>query len=642
MEKIVYFDYCAFILLLVLLITTIYRKMVRGKLNHFFLLVIVVTLIAATADVCALNLDRLGAGNVLAKHIAHSVYLLAHNSTIPFYIIYLFAITDTWHVLHQKRWLSIGVALPYAVMLIFMVSNPFTNFIYYLNGNDAYTRGSGFIFLYVLSAFYVLYGFLYLWRFRTLFSGPRFYILLSMFPLMMIVAAIQFFFPRMVLELFVGAIALTYISMMVQRPEELVDSETGLFKLSAYVRSMQNSSITKKPMEIIMLNIINYQVVFDMLGYDNMNRLLRSIANQLNALNKNRHTYAELYYLGQGKFRIVMDNRHFEQTAETALLVCRALKPGISLNQMEINLVAHVCIARYPEDISDIDALLAFGNDLNNRPYTGEVLYAADIFKKEHYDIMRDIDRIMEQALADRSFEVYYQPIYSVEEQRFNSAEALLRLKNEKYGFISPEIFIPAAEKNGAIHKIGAFVIDEVCRFISSEAFRDLGIDYIEVNLSVAQCMQSNLAKNILDTLDMYNVSPEQINLEITETAASYSQNAMMENLRELTSAGLSFSLDDYGTGYSNIRRIASLPLHLIKLDKSFTNIEDNPKMLVILENTIRMIKAMNMKIVVEGVETESMVEQFAALKCDYIQGYYYSRPIPQNEFVAFIQHAKI
>lgn len=312
-----------------------------------------------------------------------------------------------------------------------------------------------------------------------------------------------------------------------------------------------------------------------------------------------------------------------------------------TFNGITVDLVANVCIAKFPEDIDNVDSLLSFGRDLHKIPYTGSVLYASELFKKEYYDIKKDIDIIIEEALANKKFEVYYQPIYSVMEKRFNSAEALLRLKTEKYGFISPEIFIPAAEKSGAIHKIGSFVMDEVCKFIAGDEYKKLGLDYIEINLSVSECMQVNLANDILETIDKYGVRRDQINLEITETAASYSQQAMMDNLDALNKAGISFSLDDFGTGYSNMRRIASLPLSIVKLDKSFTNLKENPKLLIVLENTIHMIKDMHMKIVVEGIETENMAEMFSGLECEYIQGYYYSKPLPQKDFAEFINNKK-
>ena len=149
--------------------------------------------------------------------------------------------------------------------------------------------------------------------------------------------------------------------------------------------------------------------------------------------------------------------------------------------------------------------------------------------------------------------------------------------------------------------------------------------------------MRHGLAEHLLGIMKKYGVSSDQVNLEITETAASYDQNVMTENLSELSAAGISFSLDDYGTGYSNMYRIAALPLKIVKLDKSFVN-NQNAKMWTILQNTVRMIKDLNMEIVVEGIETKDMVKKFSDLHCDFIQGFYFSKPVPREEFVQFIK----
>lgn len=640
MEKITYFDYCAFIILVILLISTIFRRMTKGRLNRYFFAMLAVSVLSVLADIAAINLDKMGAGNVGAKHIAHTLYLFFHNLTTPLYILYLVAQTDTWHKLDQSKIQKVLLTLPLCVVTLALAINPFRNIVFYLDRNDYYTRGSCFLLLYVAAFIYIVYGVTYIYYYRKLFSKRRYIALVSIFPLMLVAVVIQYFFPEMVVEMFANACGLLFISMMIQRPEETIDIETGLGKLSAYVTDMKRAFTNGKPMEIILINVANYNTVREMLGYDSMNEVLERIADDIVALNRKQGLEAELYYLGAGKFRYVIDHRHFHKTEETAQMINAAMREDFEFNQMELNLVTCVCIAKCPEDISDVDSLLAFGNDLNTKAYTGEVLYACDIYRKEYYDIMRDMDRIIERALAEHKFSVYYQPIYSVNEQRFNSAEALLRLKDDKYGFISPEIFIPAAEKSGAIHKIGAFVLDEVCRFIASEEYKMLQLDYIEINLSVAQCMQNDLANQVLETIDKYKITPDQINLEITETAASYSQKTMMENLSILNNAGISFSLDDFGTGYSNMRRIASLPLHLVKLDKSFANMGDNPRLQIVLQNTIQMIKAMNMKIVVEGIETEKLVQQFSDLQCEYIQGYYYSKPIPKEEFVDFIKES--
>ena len=309
---------------------------------------------------------------------------------------------------------------------------------------------------------------------------------------------------------------------------------------------------------------------------------------------------------------------------------------------MLINLLANICITRCPEDIDNVDAVMRFGTELSDWKYTGQIMYARDIYKKENYDLIKNLDVIIDSAFVDGRFEVYYQPIYSLSAKRYNSAEALLRLYDEKYGYVRPDIFIPAAEKSGMIHKIGKFVLEEVCRFIVSDKFKELGLDYIEVNLSVIQCMSSELADDVREIMNRYNVSSEQLNLEITETAAAYAQTTMMNNIEELNDDGIAFSLDDFGTGYSNMKRIASMPFAIVKLDKTFTEMNENDKMLKVVKNTISMVRDMNLRILVEGVETLESFKEFEALGVDYIQGYYFSKPLPMEKFVSEVKRVNM
>lgn len=638
MERIIYFDYCALIILIILLISTVFRKMIRGRVNRCYLLMIAVSFITVLADIYTVHLDLLGDGNIAAKYISHTVYLLFHNLTPYIYILYLVAQTDTWHKFKRMYLRNAVLVLSFFIIVVALFINLFYPVIFYFDEKCAYTRGNYFLLLYASVVVACIAGIIYIIHYRKLFSKRRFSALISLYPLMGAAVLVQFFYPTLVVEMFAITCGLLFILMMVQRPEEIIDSETGLGKLGAYVSDMKRAFVNEKPIKVIMINVANYHTIMEMLGYDNMNEVLRMIADMLTGLNKRQKIGADLYYLGVGKFRFVVDEDHFDKTEDTAQAIHALMMRGLWFNRMDINLMTYVCIADCPGDIDDVDSLLAFGNDLNNQVFTGEIYYAKDIYKKEYYDLQKDMDRIIEEALASHRFSVYYQPIYSIKEKRFNSAEALLRLKDDRYGFISPEVFIPAAEKSGAIHKIGTYVLEEVCRFISGEDYKELKIDYIEINLSAAQCMRGDIAEQVLEILDKYKIHPGQINLEITETAASYSQKVMMKNLNKLNSAGIGLSLDDFGTGYSNMRRIASLPFNIVKLDKSFVNEEKNPRLLIVLENTINMIKSMNMKIVVEGIETESLVKQFSDLQCEYIQGYYYSRPLPKEEFIAFIK----
>ena len=237
---------------------------------------------------------------------------------------------------------------------------------------------------------------------------------------------------------------------------------------------------------------------------------------------------------------------------------------------------------------------------------------------------------------------MYYQPIYSFEHGRFISAEALIRLTDDEYGFISPGLFIPAAEKRGVILPIGDFVLEDVHKFISENDFDALGLKYIEINLSVAQCLQEELPVKLALLSDRYGVSPDKVNLEITETTYEEMGSVMETNLAALTGMGYTFSLDDYGTGYSNMQRVSKLPLKMVKLDKSLVDDMISEDGLSIVRNTVKMMRDIDKELVAEGVETKDRLEELEDMGCHFIQGYFFSKPLPADEFIAFIKEHNV
>ena len=636
--KNVNYDYCAILIISILIITTILRRMIKGKVNRSFLEVLIVAWLTILFDIWAVHLDNLGVQQMFTKYVAHMGYLVLHSFSMPFYITYVVAMTDTWHLFKAKRLFAFLSSFPVLVITVLILASPATKWIFYINAQYEYTRGKYFTLLYACAVIYLIYGLVYLGVHRRMFRRRYLISLGIVFIAEIIGVVVQYFYPTALVEMLCMSIGLLFISLMLQRPEERLDVVTGLNKITAYMDDMRQAFKTKKPIRIVMINITNYASVRELLGYGKCMQVMAEVAKHMMQMDKEKKLSSEMYYLEQGKFRFVMEEKRFDQVLDIAKEMNRIMKENFVINQMAVNMITNVCIADCPQDISDVDTLMAFGDTLQEVPYTGDIMVASDLLKRLHYDMMHDMDAIIESALSNHRFEVYYQPIYSVEEKRFHSAEALIRLKDEKYGFISPEIFIPAAEKSGAIHKIGDFVLEQVCAFIASEEYKKLGLSYIEVNLSVVQCMQPKLADHIMGILNRYGVQPEQLNLEITETAASISQQALEDNIEDLTDRGLKFSLDDFGTGYSNMQRIVKLPFNIIKLDRTFTELYDNPKLGIVLTNTINMIKAMDMKIVVEGVETAEMLKLFSDLRCEYIQGYYFSKPIPREEFVKFIQ----
>lgn len=638
MEKLLAFDFSAFLVMGVLLFTTVTRRMTHGKENRIFLATLACAFLTTVFDTWSIILDVYADGQLTLKYISHSLYLFFHSLMVLIYISYIISLADIWHRLKRNILHKILIPLPILAVTVSLITNFFTHKVFYMDEAGHYCRGTYFPILYIAGFVYAVYGIFFIWANRILFKRSRFWALMSVFILVFAATFLQMFMPDVVIEMFATTIGLLFISMIVQKPEENIDLITDLQNSTAYTIDIKRNLYNEKVFDIIMINVSNFHSIRDIIGFDAANDLLKEIANKLKLLNKTSKINSDLYYLGKGKFRMTIDEDKRERSNEIAELINTDLQAQISVNHTNLNLVCYVCVTRCPYDVDDYEILMHFGDRFtDDHEYSGNVLLARDLFSKERYDLFNKLDSIIDNALTNHKFQVYYQPIYSTKENRFNSAEALLRLKDDTYGFIPPDVFIPAAEKSGAIHKIGAYVLEEVCEFIASKDFQNLNIDYIEINLSVTQCIHQDLVSQVLGILEKYKVTPDKINLEITETATSHVQGIMAKNIQELTEAGVHFSLDDFGTGYSNMQRVASLPLKMVKLDRTFVNHEDNPKLSIVLENTVKMIKDMDMQIVAEGIETEQLVTRFADMQCEYIQGYYFSKPIPKNDFIVFI-----
>ncbi len=646
MVKLIYFDICALLLMTILLYTTFARKMTGRVVDKIFIIMTMVALGCCAADLCALSLDNTVSVHpektelLPALYWAHSLYLLLHNLSAPLYTLFVVSLTDTWHKLRRHKVCVYFTLAPIAALIIAIATNPLTGLVFTFDGL-VYTRGLLFPGLYITTIFYTAFGIVFLLTNRRLFTLRKLFSIIAIVPLLVVAMLVQMAYPHALVEMYANAMGLLFITMTIQRPEEIVDTATGLRKTSAYVDDMKKNYINDKHVGVVMINSLNYVSLQSGLSYDDTTALLEHTAERLNAINREMKLRAGIYYIERGRFRFVLDDEHKDRINEAAERINSELKAKYTVGGREAELICCICCARLPEDISDFKTLMSFGADFHEKcRFTGSIMTAEEIFSQKHFRLMNKIDGIIENALANHKLQVYYQPIYSTTRRRFVSAEALLRLIDDEYGFVSPEIFIPAAEKNGLILRIGDYVLEEVCRFLAGEDYKRLGLDYIEVNLSVAQCMQEDLADKIISLVNKYGVSPDSLNLEITETAEATAHSAMERNLNRLSAAGFSFSLDDYGTGYSNIKRVVSMPLKIVKLDKSFVDEMNNPRMLIVVENTVKMLKDMDMEIVVEGIETQPMVERFAELRCDFIQGYYFSKPIPQDKFVEFILSA--
>ena len=243
-----------------------------------------------------------------------------------------------------------------------------------------------------------------------------------------------------------------------------------------------------------------------------------------------------------------------------------------------------------------------------------------------------DIRKCLEDALDNDKLEVFLQPLMDCRTGKRVAAEALVRLRNERGKLIRPDLFISMAEQEGYIVRLGEQVLSKVCRFIRDHDMKALGIRWINVNLSPVQFMSRDIPERFAEILAEHGVPEEMIHLEITEQSM-IDFSLLRDQITGLHNNGFQFALDDYGSGYSNLSRVRQYPFTNIKIDMDVVRSYCREKDLL-LPALIQGFKKMNLSITAEGIETEEMAGIMRDISCDYLQGYYFSRPVPMAEFV--------
>ena len=241
------------------------------------------------------------------------------------------------------------------------------------------------------------------------------------------------------------------------------------------------------------------------------------------------------------------------------------------------------------------------------------------------------IKRAVEYAVENNSVEMFLQPLMDSNDYRLVGAEALARIRDENGNLIPPGLFIPIAEKNGRINSMGEQMFEKACEFIHNHDIEKIGISWINVNLSPIQFLRPDLNKRFSQILGKYKVPAEKIHLEITEESM-IDYALLQKQIQSMRSSGFQFVLDDYGSGYSNMSRLKKCPFINIKLDMGIVRdyFKDRDK---ILPSLVQAFKQMNFTVTAEGVENLEMVEIMKKIGCDFLQGFYFSKPLPAEEF---------
>ena len=620
---------------IILMIMYLMKQNYATRQNRLFLCLLVNNLFSSALNILTLYTISFPEQYPLwLCYLSNQVYLLLFNLMAVFFMLYIDAMIRLPKFKTAIRALAWGIVALDATLLF---TSPFTHSTIYFDEQLVYRHGPYMTVLYITAFLAVSAANVLFVIARKRFNAYQVFSITGFVLCVFVSVFFQMFHPPYVISNYTCALMLFFLYSAFENPAYYTYNDTRCYNRRAFLETIRKLDKKEEPYLLIGIEMASFDVFVNAYGQENVAIISGKIAERLNSM-----FGTSAYAISINCFVLITSEAESDALL-TQVGECFARPFAIDTEKEAREIPVDVVVRKIPVtqyDISGLEMEEIVHEIMGNAPMDApEIEDISHTVEKVHRK--RAIMHVINEAILQDRFEVYYQPILDTKTMRFHSAEALIRLQDERFGYISPEEFIPLAESRGQIDAIGKIVFEKVCAFMKSSKCAAYGVDYIEINLSTVQCRQANLVDSLLEMMQEYGIEPHKINLEITETAQMESAEMLKLTgvMNRLHNYGVTFAIDDFGSGFAAIDYLVKLPVDLVKIDKSilWQAMEDKVAMMV-LRHTIRMIKEVDKKIVVEGVETEEMADLLIREGCDYLQGYYYSKPVPQEAYLAFLQ----
>lgn len=416
------------------------------------------------------------------------------------------------------------------------------------------------------------------------------------------------------------------------------DTLTGLPNRSYFQANLQRLVKNKIHHALLVFDLDNFKKVNDSLGHEAGDVLLCKVAERIRGLGRNQDS---VYRLGGDEFSLIIeDTNDIHTITSIAKEVLKSIALPLRLKSQEIVLYSSIGIVLYPEDgtnpqelLKNADTAMYHAKNAGGNKYQ----FFSDSMNKAAVKRLQ-IESLIRHGLKEDFFSVFYQPKIEIATGKIAGMEALVRFETPGKGIISPAIFIPVSEETGQIIDIGEVVLRKAC--FATKKWVDAGLfeGRIAVNLSAVQFTQPNLVAMIASILKESKLAAKYLELEITEGTVMDSPQKAIDTMLQIRAMGIHLSLDDFGTGYSSLAYLKKFPLNTLKIDKAFVDdIETSEKGRNMVATIVTIAHNLGMAVVAEGVETNQQLSFLSGLRCEQLQGYLYSKPLPENDFQKYL-----
>ncbi len=503
--------------------------------------------------------------------------------------------------------------------------------IYIFDGTeDAYTYGPAVLCVYLFALMYVFATCAILFIFHNKVSRRREFAVGLWMLIWIIAAVIQFLNNELLLVGFATAIGVLILFVIMENPESNLDRKLGCFNSYALTEYISELQKRERPFGILVLSFGNARLMEERRSY--AEAILRSVVN---GIRKNKKVLI-FKNARQGLLFIGNDGDGLYKVGLEVLEI-------LSSNQ-EWKKETRLSLIRKGESIKNSEELIGFLSFLRQE-YTNEKdrVFSVGEAVVEQFRQRFVMEKKIAEALDEDRVEVHLQPVYCPKEKRYTAAEAVVRIREKDGSLVSPSMFISAAENSGQVLDLGERVFEKVCKFLRDEEALVLGIRQIQINLSVVQCEQKDLPVRLISILEKYGVSPSCIDFEITETASISSKSVIFFNIRKLIDYGFKFSLDDFGQGNSNLMYVVEMPISTIKLSmEMIKEYFTNAKAKMAVKAVVALAHGVGISVVAEGIETKEAMDATIREGVDFVQGYYFAKPLSMPEFIEFVKQEQI
>jgi EAL domain-containing protein (putative c-di-GMP-specific phosphodiesterase class I)/GGDEF domain-containing protein len=429
------------------------------------------------------------------------------------------------------------------------------------------------------------------------------------------------------------SVGVTVLYLTIGNPNTYMDHMTGALDKHYFDKWFFEQQAKGKPIHVITIDLPRLKHVNKLFGSSAGNQLLVYIAETLQKISP----YVQVFRISGKKFFLVMQTlADYEQTRDKVLNLFRT---NFDVNGRPVAFPAIICGIingeKLPENtfISYVDYMTSLVKDSRET-----VLIQSDEKTMNGFIYEQKIELFLNEAIEKNLFDVYYQPIYSMETNRYTTLEALSRLWHPTLGYVPPDVFITLAERSGQILKIGLLQFRRICCFIKENEHIMKQIQNVKFNLSPVEILEYEHVQALIDIIREYELSFSYFQFEITETVATEYSSQLYEVLHLLQEVGISLCLDDFGSGYANLNTVLKLPFSCIKMDRSLLRgINEDPQVVFFYQSLISVLHEMKYRIVSEGVETKEEEEKLRKWGVDMIQGYYFSRPVNSQEILEIL-----